>query len=158
MVNKVTLVGHVGQDPEVRKLENGTPVGRFSLATSENYKDPKDPNAEWQTQTEWHNVVVWRNLAEQAEKVLKKGSLVYVEGKIASRKFTDKNGVERTSTDIVASTFRSMTKKEGTGGGSNFPSSEPVSMVGNSTANVSFEVITPSGDAPEPQAGDDLPF
>jgi single-strand DNA-binding protein len=158
MVNKITLIGHVGQDPEVRRLENGTPVGRFSLATSENYKDPKDPNAEWQTQTEWHNIVVWRNLAEQTEKVIKKGSLVYVEGKVSYRKFTDKNGIEKTTTDIVASTLRSMTKREGSGGGSNFPSTEPLSMVGSNTNNVSFEVVAPIGDAPEPQGGDDLPF
>jgi single-strand DNA-binding protein len=158
MINKVTLVGHVGQDPEIKRLENGTPVGRFSVATSESFKDPKDPNGEWQTQTEWHNVVVWRNLAEQAERSLKKGSLVYVEGKLSYRKYTGKDGVERTSCDVVALTFRSLTKREGTGGG-NFPSSEPASMVGNrDTSNVSFEVVAPTGDAPEPQAGDDLPF
>jgi single-strand DNA-binding protein len=155
MINKVTLVGHVGQDPEVRKLENGTPVGRFSLATNESYKDA---NGEMKDLTEWHNIVVWRNLAEIAEKILKKGSLVYVEGKISYRKFTDKNGVEKTATDIVASNFRNMTKKEGTGGGSNFPSTEPTSMVGNNSNSSNFEVVTPTGDAPEPQAGDDLPF
>jgi single-strand DNA-binding protein len=155
MINKVTLIGHVGQDPEVKRLENGTPVGRFSLATNEAYKDA---NGELKEQTEWHNVVVWRNLAEQAEKVLKKGSLVYVEGKISYRKYTGKDGIERTSTDIVALTFRSMTKKEGTGGG-NFPSTEPSSAIGTrDTSSVSFEVVAPSGDAPEPQAGDDLPF
>ena len=80
MINKVTLVGHVGQDPEVRRLENGTPVGRFSLATNEKYKDSA---GEWQEQTEWHNVVVWRSIAEQAERSLKKGSFVYVEGKLS---------------------------------------------------------------------------
>jgi single-strand DNA-binding protein len=155
MVNKVTLIGHVGQDPEVRKLENGTPVGRFSLATNESYKDA---SGETKDITEWHNVVVWRNLAEIAEKILRKGSLVYVEGKVSYRKFTDKNGVEKTATDIVASNFRSMTKKEGTGGGGNFPASEPSSVVGAYTGNQNFEVVAPSGDAPEPQAGDDLPF
>jgi single-strand DNA-binding protein len=155
MVNKVTLIGHLGQDPEVRKLENGTPVGRFSLATNESYKDA---NGETKDLTEWHNIVVWRNLAEIAEKILKKGTLVYVEGKISYRKYTGKDGVERTSCDIVASNFRSMTKKEGTGGG-NFPSTEPIGTTGSrDMSNVSFEVVTPTGDAPEPQAGDDLPF
>lgn len=156
MINKVTLIGHLGQDPEIRRLENGTPVGRFSLATSESYKDAA---GELQTQTEWHNVVVWRQQAEQAEKILKKGSLVYVEGKISYRKYTDKNGVERTATDITANTFRVLGKKEGSvGGNSNFPTQEPAMR---STGAVSqnepvFEVVAPSSDAPAPD--DDLPF
>jgi single-strand DNA-binding protein len=155
MINKVTLIGHVGQDPEVRRLENGTPVGRFSLATSESYKDAA---GELQTQTEWHNIVIWRQQAELAERLLKKGALVYVEGKISYRKFTDKNGVERTSTDITASTFRLMGKKEGGGGNSNFPSQEPASpYTGQVSKNEPvFEVVAPSSDAPAPD--DDLPF
>ncbi|MFN5364809.1 MAG: single-stranded DNA-binding protein, partial [Bacteroidota bacterium] len=79
MINKVTLIGNLGGDPEVRHLDNGTAVGRFSLATNENYRD-KDGN--WQKLTEWHNIVVWRDLAERSEKLLKKGMQVYVEGKI----------------------------------------------------------------------------
>ena len=89
MVNKVTLVGHLGRDPEVRTLENGTKVGSFSLATTESYKDKNDT---WQNLTEWHNIVVWRGLAERAERDLKKGSLAYVEGKITHRKYQDKEG------------------------------------------------------------------
>ena len=76
MVNKVTLIGHLGKDPDIRTLENGTKVGTFSLATSESYKDKSD---QWQTLTEWHNIVVWRGLAEIAERDLKKGNLVYIE-------------------------------------------------------------------------------
>ena len=75
MINKVTLIGHLGQDPEIRRLENGTPVGRFSLATNESYKDA---NGELVENTEWHNIVVWRQQAETAERLLKKGALVYV--------------------------------------------------------------------------------
>ena len=108
MVNKVTLIGHLGGDPEIRTLENGTSVGRFSVATNENYKD-KEGN--WQSQTEWHNVVVWRDLAERS-KMLKKGSTVYVEGKISYRKYTDKDGVEKNLTDIVAASFRMLDKRE----------------------------------------------
>ena len=156
MINKVTLIGHLGQDPEVRRLENGTPVGRFSLATSESYKDA---SGEWQNQTEWHNIVVWRDLAERAEKSIKKGALVYVEGKLSHRKYTDKNGIERVSTDIVANTFRGLEKREGGGGlrEAQFPTQEPVTPIGrqNSTEQV-FEVVAPSGDAPE--QSDDLPF
>lgn len=108
MVNKAILIGHLGGDPDIRTLENGTQVGRFSVATSENYKD-KEGN--WQSQTEWHNVVVWRDLAEKS-KHLVKGNTVYVEGKISSRKYTDKDGVERSVTDIVASYFRGLDKRE----------------------------------------------
>ena len=160
MINKITLVGHLGQDPEVRRLENGTPVGRFSVATSENYKDAA---GDWQSQTEWHNVVVWRSIAEQAEKVLKKGSLVFVEGKLTHRKFTDKNGIERISTDVVASLMRSLDKREGSGGGAgireaSFPTQEPVTAVGRQSNgnDPSFEVVAPTGDAP--LMSDDLPF
>ena len=108
MINKVTLIGNLGANPEIRTLENGTSVGRFSLATNEAYKD-KDGN--WQKQTEWHNVVVWRELAERVQKSLIKGDTCYVEGKITYRKFTDKDGVERHATDIVASVVRSLEKK-----------------------------------------------
>lgn len=109
MINKVTLIGNLGQDPEVRTLENGSKVARFSLATNENYKDK---NGEWQSSTEWHNVVVWRDMAERAEKHLSRGMSVYVEGKISYRKYTDKDGVERTSTDITAMVIKSLEKKE----------------------------------------------
>jgi single-strand DNA-binding protein len=156
MINKVTLIGHLGRDPEIRRLENGTAVGRFTMATSDNYKDQ---SGEWQTQTEWHDVTVWRNLAEQAEKNLKKGSLVFVEGKLTHRKYTDKNGIERYATEVLAATFRSLDKREGGGiREASFPSQEPAAMNTNNANNVSFEVVTPTGDAPEPQAGDDLPF
>lgn len=111
MINKAILIGNLGNDPEIKMLEGGTSVGRFSLATQDSYKDK---NGEWQQQTEWHNVVVWRDLAERAEKQLKKGSKVYVEGKITYRKYKDKDGIERQMTDIVASLFRTLDKKEAT--------------------------------------------
>jgi single-strand DNA-binding protein len=158
MINKVTLVGNLGRDPEIRRLENGTPVGRFTMATNENYKDK---NGEWQTQTEWHDVIVWNSLADQAEKNLKKGSMAYVEGKLTHRKYTDKNGIERYATEVVAAMLRSLDKREGNGGGireSSFPSQEPAGLNTKESSNVNFEVVVPTGDAPEPQAGDDLPF
>ncbi len=155
MINKVTLVGHLGGDPEIRTLENGTPVGRFSVATNENYKD-KEGN--WQSQTEWHNVVVWRDLAERA-KMLKKGSTVYVEGKISYRKYTDKDGVEKSLTDIVAATFRMLDKREGGSNGyeSRFPSTEPAVMPSNRAASTDGPSAVPV-DAPPQTEGDDLPF
>lgn len=154
MINKVTLVGHLGGDPEIRTLENGTPVGRFSVATNENYKD-KEGN--WQSLTEWHNVVVWRDLAERA-KNLKKGSTVYVEGKISYRKYTDKEGVEKSLTDIVAATFRMLDKREGSNGNeSRFPNSEPAAMSGNRNGSADGASTMPV-DAPPATDGDDLPF
>lgn len=154
MINKVTLIGNLGGDPEIRHLDNGTAVGRFSLATNENYKD-KDDN--WQKLTEWHNVVVWRDLAERAGKILKKGMLVYVEGKISYRKYTDKDGQERSATDIVANSFRLLEKIEGTGD-NRFPNSEP-SYGGNNSRSAEAAAV-PAGveDAPPPADGDDLPF
>ena len=107
MINKVTLVGSLGKDPEVRTLENGTKVASFSLATSESYKDKNDT---WQNLTTWHNIVAWRGLADRAEK-LSKGVTVYVEGKISHRDY-EKDGVKRTTTDIVANSIVSMVKPE----------------------------------------------
>lgn len=109
MINKVTLIGRLGSDPEVRRLEGGSVVARFSLATSDAYKD-KDGN--FQETTEWHNIVIWRELAERAEKMLKKGTLVYLEGKISYRKYTDKDNVEKSVTDITANVFRTLEKRE----------------------------------------------
>ncbi len=153
MINKVTLIGNLGGDPEIRHLENGTAVGRFSLATNENYKD-KDGN--WQKQTEWHNIVVWRDMAERAEKMLKKGMLVFVEGKISYRKYTDKDGQEKTFTDIVANSYRVLEKLEGISE-NRFPQME---MASNGQNSRSSETMPSGGDTPPPPApeGDDLPF
>ena len=96
MVNKVTLIGRLGADPEVRRLENGAAVAKLNIATNENYRDK---NGEWQKLTEWHNVVVWRWLAERAEQYLKKGSLVFIEGKLTTRKWQDKDGNNRYTTE-----------------------------------------------------------
>ncbi len=119
MINKVTLIGNLGKDPEVRKLENGASVAKFTVATNENYKD-KDGN--WQTLTEWHDIVAWRNLAELSERALKKGSLVFIEGKLTHRKYTDANNIERRVTEIVAQTIRPLERKEGSSNAASFPS------------------------------------
>lgn len=109
MINKITLIGNAGSDAETRTLENGAKVARVSLATKESYKDK---NGEWQSTTEWHNLILWRDLADRSESI-KKGSLVYAEGKVTYRKYTDKDGIERNQTDIVVSSFRVLDKKEG---------------------------------------------
>lgn len=132
-VNKVILVGNLGKDPEVRHLEGGAAVANFTLATTEVYKDKTGARQE---QTEWHNVVVWRGLAEIAEKFLKKGMTIYVEGKLRARSWDDKEGNKRYTTEIVGDTFTILSKKE---------NSNPS---GNTNDSLS------SG----PKTGDDLPF
>ena len=97
-INKVILVGNLGKDPEVRHLESGASVANFPIATTESYKDK---NGNRQDQTEWHNIVLWRGLAEIAEKYLKKGSQVYIEGKLRSRSWEDKDGNTRYITEVV---------------------------------------------------------
>ena len=98
-VNKVILIGNLGKDPEVRYLDNGVAVANFSLATTESYKNKEGERV---SQTEWHNIVLWRGLAEIAEKFLKKGSAIYIEGKIRTRKWEDKEGNNRYRTEIMA--------------------------------------------------------
>ena len=98
-VNKVILLGNLGKDPEIRHLDNGIAVANFSLATTESYTNKQGERV---NQTEWHNIVLWRGLADVAEKYLKKGNSIYVEGKINTRKWEDKEGVTRYSTDIIA--------------------------------------------------------
>ncbi len=109
-VNKVILIGNLGKDPEVRHLQDGVAVARFPIATSESYKDKTGARQE---RTEWHNIVVWRGLAEVAEKYLKKGQSVYIEGKIRTNNYQDKEGVQRYSIEIVAD---NMTMLGGGGG------------------------------------------
>ena len=104
-VNKVILVGRLGRDPETRYTGGGQAVANFSIATDESYKDR---NGERQKRTEWHKIVVWGKQAEIAQQYLKKGSLLFVEGRIQSREWQDKEGQKRTSFEIVASNFRML--------------------------------------------------
>jgi single-strand DNA-binding protein len=104
-VNKVILVGRLGRDPETRFTGGGQAVANFSVATDETYKDK---NGERQKRTEWHKIVVWGKQAEIAQQYLKKGSLIFIEGRIQSREWQDKEGQKRTSFEIVASNFRML--------------------------------------------------
>lgn len=121
-VNKVILVGNLGQDPELRYTQNGKAVANFSIATSENWKD-KDGNK--QEETEWHRIVVWGKQAESCEKYLSKGRQVYVEGRIKTNKWQDDDGNDRYSTEIVANTVQFLSGSSSGGGGTNDPA--PVS-------------------------------
>ena len=129
-VNKVMLIGNLGKDPQVNYLDNGVAVANFSLATTENYKNKEGDRV---SQTEWHNIVLWRGLAEVAEKYLKKGSSVYIEGKIKTRKWEDKEGITRYSTEILGDNMTML-------GGR--PSSE------DTTENASQSADDPKDDLP----------
>lgn len=121
-INKVILVGNAGKDPEIRHLENGTAVCTLPLATSETYTNK---SGEKVTNTEWHNVVLWRSLAEIAEKYVRKGSMLYVEGRIRTRSYDDKDGVKRYTTEIMADTMKMLGRKpEDAVGGQAQPTTE----------------------------------
>jgi single-strand DNA-binding protein len=118
-VNKVILVGNLGKDPEVRRMQSGEPMATFSVATSETWRDKA--SGERKEKTEWHRVVIFNeNLAKIAEQYLRKGSKVYLEGQLQTRKYADKDGVEKYSTEVVLSRFRGelvLLDSRGEGGG-----------------------------------------
>lgn len=140
-VNKVILVGNVGKDPETRHFESGIPKTTFSLATTESYTNK---NGERVSNTEWHNIVTWRGLAETAQKYVKKGMQLYIEGKIQSRSYDDKDGVKRYITEIVAETMQMLGRKSDDGQSAGAQSAEKT-MVADDT-------YTPE------ESGNDLPF
>jgi single-strand DNA-binding protein len=115
-VNKVILIGNLGKDPEIKYLEGNVARVSFSLATSESFKDKNGNRID---QTEWHNIVLWRGLAETAEKLLKKGMQVYIEGKLQTRQWTDKEGHKRNTTEVVAESFVILQKRDNPSSGSN---------------------------------------
>jgi single-strand DNA-binding protein len=140
-VNKVILVGNVGRDPEIRHLDKGVSVARFSLATTENYTSK---TGEKVSNTEWHNIVAWRGLAEVMEKYVKKGSQLYIEGRLRTNSY-EKDGVKHYTTEINADTIQLLGKREGQAEISGQPLSVEVQQVVNE----------PDFSQPEE---DDLPF
>lgn len=173
-LNKVMLIGNVGNDPEVRYLESNpqnpstnAKVASFRLATTERYRDR---SGELRENTEWHSIVVWRNNADVAEKFIRKGSQVYIEGKLRTRQWTDQTGAKRYTTEVVADTVQLLSKR---------PEGEPQSGVyqggysgpGYSTPAAGPAPVTPApvepqpqvsqdyqGPLPAPESSDDLPF
>lgn len=143
-INKVILVGHLGRDPEIRTFESGSKRASFSLATSE-YRKDKDGNRV--EMTEWHNIVCWRNLADNAEKYLVKGKMIYLEGRLRTRNWDDANGVKHYITEIEANTFTILSPK---------PSEASiVSQVANQTPS---QPLPPESQLEEENFSDDLPF
>ena len=149
-VNKVILVGNLGKDPEVRYMPNGNAVANITLATTESWKDKQ--SGEQQEKTEWHRIVMFRRLGEIAGEYLKKGSQVYIEGKLQTRKWQDNSGNDRYTTESVASEMQ-MLGGRGGGGSAGFSSDSAPSQ------------SAPSQSAPAPTAAaaggefdDDIPF
>ncbi len=138
MVNKVVLIGNAGQDPEVRHLDSGVAVANFNLATNESYKDK---NGEKVTQTEWHRIVLWRGLAEVAEKYVRKGELLYIEGRLRTRAWDDKEGNKRYTTEVFADNMKMLGKK----------SDQPGEVRQDEPSRIEEA-------GPETSADDDLPF
>ena len=112
-VNKVILIGNLGRDPELRFTRDGQGVANFTLATNERWRDKDGQNQE---RTEWHRIVAWARLAEQCVNLLSKGKLVYIEGRLQTREWSDRDGNKRTTTEVVANVMRILTPKGGGGG------------------------------------------
>ncbi|MFT4833839.1 MAG: single-strand DNA-binding protein [Marinoscillum sp.] len=149
-VNKVILVGNLGKDPEVRHLESGAVVASFSIATTESYKDRN--TGERRDQTEWHNIVLWRGLAEVAEKYLHKGDQVYIEGKLRTRSW-EKDGITRYTTEVVGDNMTMLSGKPSTNSNQEYDQQPAAS---NTTASTSTQTANTS--VPAEEASDDLPF
>ncbi|MBI4647824.1 MAG: single-stranded DNA-binding protein [Bacteroidia bacterium] len=140
-VNKAILIGNVGKDPEVRYLENGVAVANFSLATSEVYKNKAGEKI---TTTEWHNIVLWNRLAETAEKFVKKGTPLFIEGRIRTRQWEDKDGNKRYTTEIVGDNMQLLGRK---------PETEP-----NIHPEEKEQAENPNDLTAQQENADDLPF
>ncbi len=145
-INKVILVGHLGRDPEVRTFENGSKRASFSLATSEYRKDKEGNRIE---QTEWHNIICWRNLAENAEKYLSKGKMLYIEGRLRTRNWDDANGTKHYITEVEANTFTILSPKSG---------EAPTVTQSNNNGATPPPPMPPESTQPEENFSDDLPF
>lgn len=147
-VNKVILVGRLGKDPEVRNLENGATVANFTMATSESYRDRT--TGDRKEITEWHNIVLWRGLAEIAQKYLHKGDMVYIEGKLRTRSW-EKEGVTRYTTEVVADNMTMLSTRGNASSSGESGSYAPQASTGRPAAPEGFSV-------PDSGGSDDLPF
>ena len=149
-INKVILVGRLGQDPKLTYLPSGSPVAELSVATDVSYKD-RDGNK--QDKTEWHNIVIYGKLAEIANQYLKKGRSVYIEGRIQTRKWQDKNGQERYTTEIIASAMQMLGERAESSGQPSHSESKPSAPRTDST-----QQRRPSPAKPVDEFEDDIPF
>ena len=159
-VNKVILVGNLGKDPEIRRTQDGRPIANLSVATSETWRDKA--TGERKEKTEWHRVVIFNEgLAKVAEQYLKKGSKVYVEGALQTRKWTDQSGVEKYSTEVVLQGFNSnLTMLDGRGGGGGSFGEEPGGDFGSSgpVSSAPRRAVAAGGGSRNSDMDDDIPF
>src|SRR5262245_45474044 len=154
-VNKAILIGNLGRDPETRYTQGGSAVARFSIATSESWRDKQ--TGEQQERTEWHNVVCFARLAEIAGEYLKKGSKVYIEGRIQTRKWQDQNGQDRYTTEIIANEMQMLDGRGGGGGpGGSYDQDAPQRMAGASAGGGNTNRGKPRNDSQPPPPADDL--
>jgi single-strand DNA-binding protein len=145
MLNKIMLIGNLGRDPEFNVTPDGTPVAKFSLAVN---RYGKTSTGEKKEETDWFNIVVWRQLAEICEKYLHKGSKVYIEGRLTIRKYNDKEGIQRTAVEVVANTMEMLDSKASSGGSSNYaPSSSAGSSYGSAPSD-DFDPFLDSNELP----------
>lgn len=144
MLNKIMLIGNLGRDPEFQVTSEGTPVAKFSLAVSRTYT----AKGEKKEETEWFNIVTWNKLAEICEKYLHKGSKVYIEGRLTQRKYTDREGVQRTAVDVIASDMKMLDSKASSGGSSSYAASSSSSS-GSSYGNAPGDDFDPFLDSDE---------
>lgn len=145
MINKVMLIGNLGADPEIRYTQSGTPVVNFRIATTERWKGQ---DGQQQEQTEWHSIVAWRRLAEICSEFLSKGSKVYIEGKLQTRKWQDQNGNDRYTTEIVARDMQMLSPRGASQNGGD-------SFAGSGSGGGGYNDFPPE---PPPNTGDDVPF
>ena len=148
-VNKVILIGNVGADPEVRHLDSGVQVARIRLATTESYTNK---NGEKVEQTEWHTVILWRGLAKIAEQYVSKGKQIYIEGKIRSRQWQDKDGNARYTTEIFAEQMQLLGRRSDSNGGGMPP------ITGEDQYSAGNQSTSAADEGPESPVDDDLPF
>jgi single-strand DNA-binding protein len=145
-LNKVMLIGNVGRDPEVRYLDGNNPnqgatkVAQFTLATTERYRDR---NGELRENTEWHNIVAWRNSADVAEKFIRKGTQVYIEGKLRTRSWTDQTGNKRFTTEVAVDNLQLLGKRNDN------PSAAPTASAGPATAGTAYQPQQPVYQQPQ---------
>ena len=154
-VNKVILVGRLGRDPEARYMPNGDAITNFSIATDEQWRDR---NGERQTRTEWHNVILYGKLAEIASQYLHKGSQVFIEGRIQSRKYSGKDGIERIAYDIIGSEMKMLGSRNETAAMGNNGNSAPVATNSPSSAPSAQASRPVPTTAPVNDIDDDIPF
>lgn len=147
MLNKIMLIGHLGRDPEFNVTPDGTPVAKFSLAVSRNFKTRSGEKKE---ETEWFNIIAWRQLAEICEKYLHKGSKVYIEGRLTTRKYTDKENNQRTAIEVTASDMEMLDSKAASGGSGSYAASGSSSgyQGASNTSSDDFDPFLDSDDLP----------